>query len=271
MSKRKYDTHIVNTRPLKQPSVYTQAQQQAIYNRAGFIQGGRIMRNPAFKNAVKSANALKNAKEVKGCDGIMNIALNSLLNTTSTNGSMFVANCVQPGSGSWNRIGRKIRMKSLRLKGTILNRVSPGASTQTISQNTFRISVVFDKQPSSGAIPSFDTIFGATDQSGTEATLSVLDSLKYDNTERFSVLKDHVITSDNYPVPNPSVSDWQQEFDLFIPLKGLETVYSGQSNPCTIADISSGALYIIVRATKNLNVDGVGAITNSSVRLRYYD
>ena len=58
--------------------------------------------------------------------------------------------------------------------------------------------------------------------------------------------------------------------DRFIPLKGLETIYSGQSSPCTIADISTGALYIIFRSETS-NGASNWAVKNSIGRLRYYD
>jgi len=266
--KRKSDSSPVNSRPLKQ-SAYTKPQERFIYDRHGFIQGGRVMRNPAFKAAVQSANQKKFAKEVKGVDFNTDIAVGSLVSTLNTNDNIFVANLVSPGTGSWNRVGRKIRMKSLRLKGVIANAFSPTASNG--AQNQVRMVVVFDKQPSSGSIPTFDTIFGTTTQAGTEAGTSFLDSLKYDNTERFSVLKDQVFDSDNYPTTTPNTSVWNINYDVFIPLKGIESVYSGQSSPCTIADISSGAVYIIFRARNNNVTLGEANVRSSTCRLRYYD
>ena len=52
-------------------------------------------------------------------------------------------------------------------------------------------------------------------------------------------------------------------------LKDLESVYSGQSNPMTIADISTGALYLVMRSqytgvASSVTVDGIA-------RLRYKD
>jgi len=209
------------------------------------------------------------SSEVKCCDFTTDYSSGNLVNTTNTNACIAVVNTIQPGTGSWNRIGKKIKMKSLRYKLGVYNRVTPTAGSS--AQNQIRICVVYDKQPSSGAVPSFDTIFGSTSQTGTEAVLSIFDSLRVDNTERFSVLKDDVFTSNNMPVSTPNISEWQAYVDVFIPLKGLETVFSGQSNPCTIADISTGALYIICRAVDNAAGTGQAAITDSSVRLRYYD
>jgi len=65
-------------------------------------------------------------QEIKGMDTELAIA-GPVLATTATNGDCFVLNLVQQGAGSWNRVGRKIRMKSLRLKGLITAALLPQA------------------------------------------------------------------------------------------------------------------------------------------------
>jgi len=204
-----------------------------------------------------------NNYELKGADGDVNY--DPVIATTNTNAGIFVVNCLQPGSGSWNRVGRKIRMRTFRLKGVAVFQ-QEAVSTAAIS-NVLRISVVYDKQPSSGSIPTFDTIFGGTDQNGTEAT-TFRSNVRYDNTERFTVLKD-MTTFDSFYLAN-TAQDKRIPFDFFINLKKLETVYSGQSNPCTIADISTGALYVVFRAALQ-SANTYVAINNSNYRLRYED
>jgi len=202
--------------------------------------------------------------ELKGVD--FQIDSNPVINTTSTNAQIYVVNVVQAGNGSWNRVGKKIRMKSLRIKAIL---EWSNISSLTLLQNTFRMIVVYDKQPSSGAVPTYDTIFGGTDQNGVEAC-TLLSNLRYDNTERFTVLKDDVITSKYTTAQSANTTQYQENYDCFIKLKGLVTVFSGQSAPMTIADISSGALYVIVRAEQNSGVASC-VVQNSVVRLRYYD
>jgi hypothetical protein len=160
-------------------------------------------------------------------------------------------------------------MKSVRLKFLASNNIQVGVNT--LYNNLLRVTIIYDKNPNSGAIPTFDTIFGSTNQGGTEETLSVLCNLKIDNTSRFTVLKDIVIDSDNQNQVTGGTSQWQTNQDVFVSLKGLETQYSGQSNPCTYADIASGALLICYRAENNSLATGQWAILQSTCRLRYYD
>jgi len=209
--------------------------------------------------------------ELRGCDTTLTIAAASLLATTTTNGSSFVLNLVQQGTGSWNRIGRKIRMKSLRIKVDALCRhfLTSGDLTASL----MRMVVVYDKQPS-GVLPTYDTIFGQTDQQGTE-TGAILDSLRYDNTGRFRVLSDKVFTSTCQAISGTTDADYedvQHYCDEFIDLKGKETIYSATNNPSTIADISTGALYVYFRASQNTGTLSQWRLTsNSTARLRYYD
>jgi len=60
-------------------------------------------------------------------------------------------------------------------------------------------------------------------------------------------------------------------FDMFINLNGLKTTYSGQTDPQTIADISSGALYVFFRANTNVATDFIQVESDSFARLRYKD
>lgn len=203
--------------------------------------------------------------EVKCCD--ISLDLNPIPSTTNTNAAIVPVNCIQPGTGSWNRIGKKIKMKSFRWKGLLQTLCPAGTVTRN---NGIRVSLVYDRQPSGNAIPTFDTIFGSTNQLGTESTLSFLDNLRVDNTERFVVLKDDVYSSDNQAITATNSVESTIAIDIFVKLKALDTVYSGQSNPCTIADISSGALYFILRSEENSTAI-VSQFVNSVGRLRYYD
>ena len=125
---------------------------------------------PPAQVMVKKApnySAYAKSPELKSCDFTFNFA--PIPSVTNTNNAIQVCNCVQPGTGSWNRIGKKIRMKSIRYKAILQYNNDP---TATNANNSIRCLLVFDKQPSSGAIPTFDTMFGSTDQTGAETTTS---------------------------------------------------------------------------------------------------
>lgn len=210
------------------------------------------------------------AGEVKGMD--TDISLNPVIATTSTNASSFVLNLVQQGAGSWNRVGRKIHSKSLRIVGNLQITSAPTVATGVGSENLIRMVVVWDQQPSGGSIPTFDTIFGITAQDGTESTPDVTCPPRYDNMDRFRVLKD--CTYSNRPAFVSSLGSGPASnavipIDEYLKLSGQETVFSGQSNPMTIADISTGAIYVYFRTLNNQAF--TTGLVDAIARLRYTD
>lgn len=219
----------------------------------------------------------KSSGELKGIDSNLEIlngpAGGGILSTTNTNDGIDVVNAIDPGSASYNRIGRKIHMKSLRIKGTVQTRFVNEPTDGDLVGNSVRIVVVYDKQPSD-VLPSFDDIFGRTVQDGTESTV-FLDNLRYDNTGRFKVLHDEVMCMNPQLFNNAGGSDDAHYtlcyFDKYIDLKNKVTVYSGQSIPTTIADISTGALYVIARARNDSNAETESYVRNQIARLRYVD
>jgi hypothetical protein len=193
-------------------------------------------------------------KELHGCDTPISLTVTNVLSTTTTNGASFCLNLIQQGTGSWNRIGRKITMKNLRIKTVALCSHFNDGTTGDIAGNRLRIVVVWDAQPSSGTIPTFQSIFAITDQQGTE-TGNIFDSVRFDNTGRFRVLSDKVIVS-NPMASGPANGDFTQVYhfcDDYIKLPNLQAIYSATNDPSTIADISTGAIYVYYRASTNVS------------------
>lgn len=215
---------------------------------------------------------LKSSGELKGADTGLSRAT-AIEETTNSNAKIMVLNGISPGSASYNRIGRKIRMQSIRVTGHIQTLRINEAVTGDMYGNYVRMVIVYDKQPSD-ALPNFDTIFGRTLTSGIEDS-GILENLRYDNTGRFRVYMDEKI---EFPAEfnnlNAGTADRVRNFKLFdkyVKLPNLPTVYSGQSIPTTIADISSGALYFIIRAYIDDSTQTEMYIDNATARLRYYD
>lgn len=211
--------------------------------------------------------------EIKGVDTIL--TLSPVINTTNTNASSFVLNLVPPGSASYNRIGRKIYNKSVRMRGVVKMQYALETTTSDITGNLLRMVLVWDKQPSSGAIPAFDTIFGVTDQAGTESS-TYLAPLRYDNMDRFKILKDCMIRNDVAATPplagTTNLVEAYYPFDEYVKLGNRETVFSGQTSPATIADISTGALYLFFRSLNNTGASSlIGVDASSIARLRFTD
>lgn len=220
----------------------------------------------------------KSSGELKGIDQAIDPIANDaggtgIKNTTNTNDAISVVNLIDPGSASYNRIGRKIHMRSIRYKGILQTTFKHKPTSGELEANTVRIVLVYDKQPSD-ALPNYNAIFGRTIQDGTEST-QFLDNLRYDNTGRFKVLADDLFSM------NPKASNqvggtddsliYYTTFDKYVDLKNKVTVYSGQSIPCTIADISTGALYLIYRARNDDNEKSESFVRNGVIRLRYTD
>lgn len=170
------------------------------------------------------------------------------LNLSTTAGFQLL-NGTQTGTGFWNRIGRKIQMKSLHLTGAW------SADNGTISPDPhqfeyLRIMVVYDAQPN-GSTPPISAILQNRGDDGTAYT-NAISGVNMDNADRFRILADIRWTNfDDSVAPGEAgeamMNGYNQELlvNRFINLRGLETVYSGSANPATIAQITTGALYLI--------------------------
>jgi len=209
--------------------------------------------------------------EKKGMDTGLAQA-SGIIATTNTNANAVVLNLIRSGAGSWERVGRKVNMLSLRLKGVARCQVTPNAVTGAIALNYLRMVVVHDALSTGAAIPAYDQIFAQQDQAGTESGL-VLSLPKYDNAERFKVLRDMMLTPNTAAIASlgtTQVSQFDVCFDEYLKLKGIPATYATNSAPMTIADISSGAIYIYFRATTASDV-AWEVVSGSSARLRYGD
>lgn len=193
--------------------------------------------------------------------------------TTGTNADAFVLNLVRAGTASYNRVGKKIYLQAVRLKGNAQYNIAPAATTLNTVNAVLRMVLVWDKQPS-GALPTFDTIFGTTVQAGTEAS-NVLAPLRYDNMDRFQILKDETVSSNSGAVVTGGTGNIYAQyfpFDVYVPLRNRQTTFLGQTEPMTIADVSTGGLYVFFRSTTSVDDASDWSITADSIaRLRYTD
>lgn len=232
----------------------------------------------APRNYVPSALGLARASakmELKGVDTPIGSSNNPIVDTTGTNANAFCLNLVEQGTGSFNRIGRKIHMQSLRLMGAAQCINANVPTTATTLQGPLRMVVVLDRQPNGGNIPTWDTIFGYTDSTGTEAS-TVFSPLKYDNMDRFKVLKDCILEADRITyVPDAEGTDnfcaIEVYFDEYIKLPNIETVYGSSSNPPAITDITTGSLLLFFRTNINLTKNYWNVKDASIARLRFRD
>jgi len=206
--------------------------------------------------------------ELKGMD--TTIFYNPVVATTGTNGNTTTLNLVQTGTGSWNRVGRKIHIKSVRVKGEAIVEHVLSALGDFIA-NQLRMILVWDSQPAGGTEPLFSDIFGETSQAGVE-TSTWFSQPKYDTMSRFTILKDWTYESSPQAGVNANGDIIRNTFavDCYIRLNNLESTYSGQSSPMTIADINNGALYLVARAAIDNATSSVASVSVRS-RIRYTD
>lgn len=196
---------------------------------------------------------------------------NNIVTDMATSDYVYPLNLIQAGTGSWNRIGRIIQMKSIRVRHDL--KVAFSGAPPSVAGRSYRYLIVYDKQPN-GTLPIKSEIIQTKNQSGTE-TGKWNGFLAYDTMQRFTILRDETIVI-NCPFrafastgaeTGTVVVDHHHE--TYIKLNQV-TNYKSESTPCTIADISTGALYLILltdqsAATTNL-LD-----TEVNCRLRYLD
>lgn len=197
----------------------------------------------------------------------------------NTTGSIIPLNMIQTGSSFFNRIGRKIEMKSLQLEVN----VTPVSAARTSVSDTARFLIVYDRQ-TNGALPTLSDMFQDTDQGGNN-TSDAQSNINLNNRDRFMIVRDYrvmlpAITNTVTGVPSayfPSVyhSTNKDGFEGahvkdYVKLKGLVTQYKADSTPAVIGDIATGALYLVTFGMLAAGSEGY-AIHQWNTRLRYYD
>lgn len=192
-------------------------------------------------------------------------SIDTAMSATITNGGQFYALCVPvPGAGMSDRVGRKLTMKSLYIRGTVQVQLSATPSGSVTSEaHMLRLIVLYDKQPN-GALPALADILGA---GGTVNSM-----FNIDNRDRFQILKDKTWAFD--PMIYDSTNDAYAWNRCIYPVKifkkiNLETIFNA-GTAGTSADINSGNLIAFwienaaAAADKNVNI-----YTNA--RVRYVD
>jgi len=246
--------------------------QRLVDHRVSIKQGAPSQR--AKELARKRAQS-KLRRELKGYDCIVYGRIRQVYNTNID--TIQVVNLTNTGSGSYNRVGRKIFLRSARMRFEIIFNFWNNLIYELGVQRGLgvRIALVYDRQPS-GTLPSFGDIFSdQTNEGGLENTIN--SSLNFSNTSRFHVLRDFMVVVDPPFLANVSTASVQPPIvlsrfvDEYVDLQELETIYSRDSTECTIADISSGALYFVRVASVDASDIAEADIQGGSIRLRYTD
>jgi len=167
-----------------------------------------------------------------------------------------------PGSQNYNRVGRKINLKSLQIRGFFYNTATASGA------RLVRMIIVYDKQPN-GAAPTYANIVSSQNIAGTTSSLSC-DMVNLDNRNRFEIIRDKCW--DFAPISNvtdQALAGSPQTYCVneFIPLKNRQTIYNA-GTAGTIGDIQSGSLYVFFIAN---TANGTGSTFLGSFRTRFID
>lgn len=176
----------------------------------------------------------------------------------STTGSITLLNTVAQGASVNQRVGKKIVMKGLLCRGSLVNR-----STALLNDVAFII--VYDKRPT-GALPNITDILNAIDPKAMNNDA---------NAGRFRILKrvdETLIGNSSQTVPPVSDGNLteatQKNADFYLDLRSLGVTYKAAGTGA-IGDIEEGALYLV---TVGSNVTGTtSANLSCGFRLRFLD
>jgi len=192
------------------------------------------------------------------------VGITAITNLTVASPPTFqTLNTLINGPELYQRVGRKIYMKNLHIRGFF----NPTASAV---EQPARLIIYFDAQPNATA----PTINSLLQDSNAAAGTSWASEINLVNRQRFKILRDYqvilgqvssIIATGTEIIPDPITNSLN--VDMFIKLKGLETIYNGV-NGGTIADITSGAIGLTL--VGGTTADGNWQFSYSS-RLRYYD
>lgn len=158
-------------------------------------------------------------------------------------------NCVAQGATSYNRIGTKIVIKSIKFDSTFTLRGSAPSNC------VFRWMIVYDRQPN-GSFPSFSSLLS----DNISTVPSLYSGVNMSNRSRFLVLRDQIVPLDAEQLQIHHASAYIRT--------RLETQFT--STTSTIGDITTGALYLVAFSNVNAATDYV-SMTNCHFRIRYFD
>lgn len=215
------------------------------------ISGRRPLGLPAFRGY--RPVGLRRAGEKK----LIDIAVATY--QVHTTGSFTLLNgCIQ-GSDYNNRIGRKIFLKSLYIRGYVAPQIalsSPIGADATTAQQV-RMIIFLDNQPN-GATPVVTDLLNTATPSS---------QLNLNNRDRFKILNDEVFVLNPISTAAATFSGLGEvikEVNIYRRM-GVEAIYNA-GNAGTVGDINSGALYMFWIGSNATGTNDANAIVSARVR-----
>jgi len=182
-------------------------------------------------------------------------------------------NGIATGTSFFNRIGRKVCMKTLSMNGIII----PTQNNANIPGQVIRYVVVYDKQSNSTTPPLFTSVFKSYDNGGTPSN-HVTDFANPDNRDRFIILLDQSIAISQInnvtSTPAPVIGGVDKNTNRLsvkhlIKLKNMEAQYADDTNG--VAQTGALYLYLASNAPTTLGVGLSDFGFTGTLRLRFQD
>lgn len=158
----------------------------------------------------------------------------------NTSGVFTILNACIQGTDFDERVGRKIIVKSVQIRGRIQTEPSlAGTATVATGSQQCRMILFVDMQPNGAAPAVTDLLTNATPQA----------MLNLNNRDRFRILRDKVFVLDPYlrvDTATQSIASMTNQVKNVKVFKrcNIETIYNS-GNAGTVADITSGAIHCL--------------------------
>lgn len=265
--KRKYNNMSslsYNKQPFKKRKIFKPSPFRSI---SMFANNNRNLKNIINYQQTRSGG------EIKSMDFCSPTITGNTLSPFNLNNTpqIVVINPVTIGSSAWNRIGRKLSMKSIHLTGCF----NPITGNGTDIVTNARMMLVYDKQ-TNGSLPSYDDMFrdqynGSTDNNSSGAN-NFLAGINLNNRDRFEIIFDKRWILPPINLGEPGIVTCTADlaaFSFFTSLKNREVHFKSDTSTGVIGDIATGGLYIVTIADATNGNQSWGLDLKG--RLRYSD
>lgn len=259
-------------------SVYAQTVQANARRKRTYANArtARMGTMPATRGAVPSYGSLRvgGLTEKKYNDVEGNVGINV------ANGNFILLNGIEQGPSMSQRIGGKINMKSIYIRGLIAQELAIagwGATSGSSNACFVRMIIFYDSQPN-----SYPTPLGAADLLMTTASLTpkwYRMQLNIDNRDRFKIIKDKTFCLGTITVNGTATGDPDQvstsspvmlPIKVFKTLPNLESIYTGSTGDASA--LRTGALWLAFFASPDQSSGtAYPAVYDIDCRLRYLD
>lgn len=205
-------------------------------------------------------------------------AHDSIGSDTTSNAFISCVNDVAVGTGPGDRIGRAIRNRKLVVNDLFIwnyrENSFPPFGTEYVACNALRFSVIWDKQPNGGPIPTHEEIFATPDYiNPDEVEVSLFNSpLNMRHMDRFEILFDKIYTLNPDIVPGIATTLSQKLVNVNEVIDiNRDSIFNGPGGSTSSAnDISTGALYVSYLAFRDVTENYI-YLSSGVHRVHYSD